>query len=256
MTPIRTFQVEKIEAQIFADKDSLGEAAATLVAETLRQAIQQQSQARLVLATGASQYEFLAALIKMADIDWSKITAFHLDEYIGLDENHPASFRRYLRERVFNHLNFAAVHLLNGTAEDPAAEAARYSKLLAAGPIDVACIGIGENGHLAFNDPPADFETAKLVHVVNLDEACRNQQVGEGHFATFNDVPAQALSMSVPAILQANLICCVAPDTRKAEAIRCSLEGPISPACPGSVLRKHANTHLFLDEESASLLTV
>jgi len=255
MAEAHQFQVKNIHGYIFNDKESLGESAARFVADQLRQAIDRRGEARLVLATGASQYEFLGGLIQAPDIEWDKVTAFHLDEYIDLSETHPASFRRYLRERVFDHLDFGAVHLLDGNATDPEQECRRYEALLAAGPIDIACIGIGENGHLAFNDPPADFETKALVHVVTLDEACRNQQVGEGHFATMADVPEQALSMSIPAILAAQTISCVVPDQRKAEAVRCALEGPISPDCPASALRRHQSCYLYLDTASAALLS-
>ncbi|MEM7035059.1 MAG: glucosamine-6-phosphate deaminase [Chloroflexota bacterium] len=248
------FQVAQVQVEVHHNKDLLGQAAASLVGNHLRRCLAEKGQARLVLATGASQYEFLTALLQEKDIAWEKVTAFHLDEYIGLSEDHPASFRRYLRERVFDHLSFAAVHLLDGTASDANAEAQRYQALLAEAPIDIACIGIGENGHLAFNDPPADFETSDLVHVVELDEACRNQQVGEGHFASFADVPTHALSMSIPAILAADIISCVVPDERKADAVSCSLEGPISPTCPGSALRNHQQCVLFLDSGSASRL--
>lgn len=248
------FQVESVEAQVFTDKQTMGAAAADYVAAHLSQAIAERGEARLILATGASQYEFLDALKTQQTIDWPKVTAFHLDEYLGLPEDHPAGFRRYLRERIFDHLPFAATHLLDGNAADPEAECRRYEALLTAGPLDVACIGIGENGHLAFNDPPADFETTRLVHVVTLDEACRRQQVGEGHFATMADVPQQALSLSIPAILRARAISCVVPDARKAEAVRCTLEGPISPDCPASALRRHPACRLYLDTNSVALL--
>ena len=247
------FQLNNLTGHIFADKQSLGQAAAEFVAQTLRQSIQEQRQARLVVATGASQYEFLSAFIQ-TDLDWSKITVFHLDEYLGLSDQHPASFRRYLRERLFEHVPFAAVHVLQGDAPDAEAECQRYSHLLGEGPIDVACIGIGENGHLAFNDPPADFETEKLVHVVTLDTACRQQQVGEGHFANIDEVPQQALSMTIPAIMQAKIVSCVVPDARKAQAVSAALSGPITPDCPASILRQHAYCHLYLDTESASEL--
>jgi glucosamine-6-phosphate deaminase len=187
-------------------------------------------------------------------VDWGRVVAFLLDEYLGLPADHPASFRRYLRERVFQHLEFGEVHLLQGDAPDAEAECRRYAGLLAEAPIDLACIGIGENGHLAFNDPPADFEAPGLVHIVDLDEACRRQQVGEGHFASVDGVPPRALSLTVPAILSARIIYCVVPDRRKAEAVRCSLQGPISPSCPGSALRRHQNCRMFLDLDSASLL--
>ena len=243
-----------MDVQVFADKDALATAAALFVAGRLRRAMAERGRANIVLATGASQVEFLDALRKV-DVDWSSVTVFHLDEYLGMAAAHPASFRRYLRERLFDHLPFGAVHLLQGDAVDSAEECRRYAALLERDSIDVACLGIGENAHLAFNDPPADFGTPHLVHVVALDEACRRQQVGEGHFAALADVPTKALSLSIPAILSARTISCVVPDRRKAEAVRCALEGPISPDCPASALRQHPDCHLFLDLDSASALS-
>ena len=250
------FFVDDVNVQIYPDKQSIGQAAAAFVALELNNAIGERGAANLVLATGASQYEFLAALLDHADVDWSRVTAFHLDEYLGIADSHPASFRRYLQERFFQHVDLRAFHLLQGDAPDPTAEIARYSALLNAHPIDVACIGIGENGHLAFNDPPADFATDAPVLVVDLDDACRLQQVGEGHFPNLDAVPPQALSMSIPAILSARAISCVAPDARKAAAVHCALEGPITPDCPASALRKHHRCRLFLDPASAAQLTL
>ena len=244
----------KVDVQVFDDKGALGTAAASFVAERLRRAVVKRGAASVILATGASQYEFLVALRQM-EVDWARVTAFHLDEYLGMSADHPASFRRYLREQLFDHLPFAAVHLLEGDAAEPAQECLRYASLLKQGTIDVACIGIGENGHLAFNDPPAEFDTLNLVHVVDLDEVCRRQQVGEGHFSAIEEVPRQALSLSIPAILAALTISCVVPDQRKAEAVRCTLEGAISADCPASALRRHGDCHLFLDSDSASLLS-
>jgi len=255
-SPVHQFTVESVVVQVFDDKEALGAAAADFVAGRLRQAIAERGEATVILATGASQYEFLAALRKVRGVDWTRVAAFHLDEYLGLPAGHPASFRRYLRERLFDHLPFGAVHLLAGDTPDPEAECRRYAGLLAGRTIDVACIGIGENGHLAFNDPPADFSTPNLVHVVTLDEACRRQQVGEGHFAALEDVPQRALSLSVPAILAAGTVSCVVPDRRKAKAVRCALEGPVSPNCPASALRQHAACHLYLDVHSAALLSL
>lgn len=249
------FTVDTLAVEIYPDKVALSEAAADFVAGHIRSAIAEQGSSRVIFATGASQYDFLAALCAAPDIDWSLVTAFHLDEYVGVNADHPASFRRYLQERLFSRLPFAAVHLLTGDAPDPAAECRRYAGLLAEAPIDIACVGIGENGHLAFNDPPADFHTTAVVHVVELDEACRRQQVGEGHFPNLAAVPPQALSMTVPAILSARTISCVVPDARKAEAVRCTLEGPIDPACPASVLRTHPRCRLYLDSASAGQLS-
>jgi glucosamine-6-phosphate deaminase len=253
--PTQRFIVQGIDVQVYPDKDALGAAAAGFVAGRVRDALSARGEARVIFATGASQYEFLAALLPAEGIDWRRVTAFHLDEYLGLPEGHPASFRRYLRERLFDRLPFGAVHLLDGNAADPQEECRRYAALLTAAEIDVACIGIGENAHLAFNDPPADFETPHPVQVVTLDEACRRQQVGEGHFAGVEEVPGQALSLSIPAILAARAISCAVPDARKAEAVRCALEGPLSPDCPASTLRQHRDCHLWLDVHSAALLS-
>ena len=251
---MRELTIGTMHVEIHDDKAALGAAAAEGAGASLRRTIATQGSARVIFATGASQYEFLAALLKVPGVDWRAVTAFHLDEYLGLLAQHPASFRRYLRERLFDHLPFGAIHLLQGDAPDPRAECRRYAGLLAAAPVDLACIGIGENGHLAFNDPPADLQTPELVRIVELDEACRRQQVGEGHFATVNDVPGRALSLSIPAILAAREISCAVPDLRKAQAVRGSLEGPITPQCPGSALRKHSHVRLYLDRDSASLL--
>ncbi|MHB0856482.1 MAG: glucosamine-6-phosphate deaminase [Anaerolineae bacterium] len=253
--PLTSSRVDGVSVEIYADKEALGAAAAAQVADTLRETLAARGSAQVIFATGASQYEFLAHLITQEGIDWTAVTAFHLDEYLGLSDQHPASFRRYLRERLFSRLPFRAVHVLEGDAADPQAEVRRYAALLAERQIDIACIGIGENGHLAFNDPPADFQAPELVHIVTLDEACRRQQVGEGHFATLDEVPRQALSLSIPAILSANLISCVVPDARKAQAVRGTLEGPIAPACPGSALRTHKRVKMYLDTASASLLS-
>lgn len=253
--PLSTFAVDSLTVEIHADKASLSHAAADFVAARIRAAIAERGNARVIFATGASQYDFLDALCAAPAIDWSRVTAFHLDEYVGISADHPASFRRYLRERLFSRLPFAAVHLLTGDAPDPVAECRRYASLLAAAPIDIACVGIGENGHLAFNDPPADFYTTAAVHIVELDEACRRQQVGEGHFPSLAAVPPQALSMTVPAILAAQTISCVVPDARKAAAVACALQGRIDPACPASALRAHPGCRLYLDSASAGQLS-
>jgi glucosamine-6-phosphate deaminase len=252
--PISAFAVDTLAVEIHPDKTTLSRAAADFVASHIRAAIAARNNARVIFATGASQYDFLDALCAAPDIEWSRVTAFHLDEYVGISAEHPASFRRYLQERLFRRLPFGAVHLLQGDAPDPAAECRRYAALLAAVPVDIACVGIGENGHLAFNDPPADFATSAGVHVVQLDEACRMQQVGEGHFPNLAAVPPQALSMTIPAILAAQVISCVVPDARKAQAVACTLTGPIDPACPASALRGHPCCRLYLDSASATLL--
>lgn len=252
MMSATVFNIDQLHISIHAD--DMAQAATTFVLQTIQQAIAQRGTARVIFATGNSQLDFLQHLVRDTTIDWSRVTAFHLDEYLGLPPTHPASFRLYLNQRLFSQLPFGAVHLLNGDAGDPQAECERYTALLAEAPIDLACIGIGENGHLAFNDPPADFETPELVHIVTLDAACRRQQVGEGHFPDINAVPAQAITLSIPAIMTAQTISCVVPEARKAEAIQRALYEPISPDCPASILRQHENARLFLDQGSAGQL--
>jgi len=235
--------------------DRLGAAAAHLGGEAIRQALSRQDRATIIVATGASQFATLEHLTCVPGIDWGRVDAYHLDEYLGIDERHPASFRRFLWERFVDRLpspigSFEAI----GTDDDPMEECRRLERKLRQTIVDVAFIGIGENGHLAFNDPPADFSTPAAYHVVTLDEACRRQQSGEGWFATLDDVPVSAISMTIPEILRARRIVCSVPDRRKAEAVRDAIEGPIDPNCPASVLRTHAATDLLLDPPAASLL--
>lgn len=245
---------ENLNVKIFATKDEMGKAAAITVAQKLNAAIAEKGFANLILATGASQFQFLEHLQQQA-IDWKKITVFHLDEYKGMPVTHPASFRKYLKERILDKVQPKHVHYLNGDAPDAEAEVLRYENLLKDHPIDIACIGIGENGHIAFNDPPvADFNDPKLVKVVELDEACRKQQLGEGWFPTFDDVPTHALSLTIPAIMGCKAISCVVPDERKAEAVYNTLNAEISIACPATILRTHSDCVLYLDEGSASKL--
>ncbi len=240
---------------VYKTKGDMGAAAGSTAAGAIRRAIADKNQANIILATGASQFEMLEHLTSVDTIDWSKVTMFHLDEYIGLGPDHPASFRKYLRERFVDRVGrLKAVHFVNGDAKDPAAECRRLGDLIRAHPIDVACVGIGENGHLAFNDPPADFETEEPYLVVDLDERCRRQQLGEGWFASFEAVPSQAISMGIQQILKSRRIIVTVPDRRKAEAVRNALEGPVTPRCPASILQQHENCFIFLDEPAASLL--
>ena len=236
-------------------KAELGRRAAQDGAEKIRDALARNGTANIVVATGMSQFEVLAELVAAPDIDWSRVTGFHLDEYVGMPVTHPASFRKYLKERFVDLLPrpLAAFHYINGEG-DGAAECRRLGEIIAAHPIEVAFVGIGENGHLAFNDPPADFETEEPYLVVNLDEACRRQQLGEGWFPTLDDVPRQAISMSIRQILKSGVILCSVPDARKAQAVRASLEGPITPKVPASILQQHPDTTVYLDTASASLL--
>lgn len=238
---------------VYPSKLELGKAAAREAADRIRDAVAARGKARIIAATGASQFEFLDALTAIPDLPWDSVEMFHLDEYIGLPSTHPASFRKYLKERLIDKTGMTKVHLLDGEhdAEHVCDEAGRA---IAAAPIDVAFVGIGENAHLAFNDPPADFETERPYLIVTLDEPCRKQQVGEGWFATMADVPKEAISMSVQQILKSHAIICIVPDARKAQAVHASVAGPVSPQAPASILQTHANTSLYLDTASASRL--
>ena len=236
-------------------KHQMGHLAAAHGADVIRAALKKKGKANIIVATGASQFELLANLVQAKDIAWNNVTAFHLDEYVGLPITHGASFRKYLWERFVSKLPLplAAFHYVNAE-KNPQAECARLGKLIAKHPIDVAFIGIGENGHVAFNDPPADFKTTRPYLVVNLDTACRQQQLGEGWFPSLAAVPKRAISMSPRQIMKSKAIICTVPDRRKAEAVRNSLEGPVTPNVPASILQRHKNCALFLDRASASLL--
>jgi len=239
---------------VHLDSDVMAKMAADRAAQILRDAVQRQGQAAFVAATGASQFNFLKHLVAAPDIAWERTTMFHLDEYIGMPADHPASFRRYLRERLTSKVPVGAVHFIAGDAPDLTAELDRLNRTIASAPIDVAFVGVGENGHLAFNDPPADFTTEIPYIIVRLDEACRGQQFGEGWFKTLDEVPCKAISMTVRQIMKAAHIVCTVPEKRKAQAIKACLEGEIGPLFPASILRTHHSCHLFLDKESASLL--
>lgn len=238
------------------DSDSSGALAAKIGAEALRSALENQSFTNLIVATGASQFEVLGNLLKEPHIAWERVSIFHLDEYVGLPISHPASFRQYLWDRFVKLLPHPprAFHLLNGET-DPEAECQRVGALLSAVTIDVAFIGIGENGHIAFNDPPADFEVTQPYHVVELDEACRQQQWGEGWFSSREEVPSHAISMTVSEILRSRKIICTVPDERKAEAVKNAVEGPVSNLVPASILQEHPDVSLFLDDASARQLS-
>ena len=234
----------------------MGVAAADYVEGKLFEAIEKRGVANLILGTGASQYPLHDELLKR-EIDWKKINLFHLDEYIGIDNRHPASFRRFLRERIAEKVSPKSVFYINGDTADTDTEIRHYEVLLKNNPVDVACIGIGENGHIAFNDPGiADFDDPVLLKVVELDDACRRQQVGEGWFPDISDVPEKAITLTVTAILNCRSICCTVPDSRKSEAVLKTLTGDISNECPASVLRRHNDAVLFLDIFAASKLSV
>ncbi len=231
----------------------MGRAAAADGAAVLNAAIQTSGRASLVAATGASQFAFLAALVG-EHVDWPRVTMFHLDEYVGLPESHPASFRRYLKERFASKVPLGRTHYIDGESHDPEAVCRSLGQAIRRHTIDVAFVGIGENGHLAFNDPPADFKTDEPYIIVTLDEACRRQQVGEGWFSGVSEVPARAISMTVREILRARVILCTCPGERKAATVRNTLEGDICPDVPASILRTHRDCRFFLDAASASLL--
>lgn len=239
----------------FQDPSTSAHAAAEQAAAAIRKAIAEHDRCRIVLATGTSQFAFLDALTSTAGLDWNKVEAFHLDEYVGLPMTHPASFRKILLERVINKVGISKYWFIQSDAADLSGAVDEVGRQLTSAPIDLAFVGIGENGHIAFNDPPADFETEDPYIVVELDEACRRQQVGEGWFNEISSVPAQAISMSVRQIMKARQILAVVPDRRKARAIKSCIEGEISPFAPGSILRHHANTTVYLDQDSASLLS-
>jgi glucosamine-6-phosphate deaminase len=239
--------------KVFSSKAAMAQAAASHAADIIREAISQRGEARIIAATGASQFDFLEALTETPGIDWNKVEMFHLDEYVGMSDQAPASFCRYLRERLIDKVGLKKYHLLDGT-QAPAKVIEQVSAEIRKAPIDIAFVGVGENGHLAFNDPPADFDTKEAYMVVNLDEACRKQQLGEGWFPTLADVPRQALSMTISQIMKAAQIICIAPDARKANAIKACFNGEVSPMAPASILQLHPNATIYLDKESAALL--
>ncbi len=237
---------------VYESNDLLGAAAANDFAEIVNQTVSQRGKASVILATGNSQLSFMSALRAKTGIPWDKITVFHMDEYLGMPESHPASFRRYIRELLTDVVHPRAFYGIQGDAPDIDAEMARYSALLDEHRPVVCVLGIGENGHLAFNDPPADFSSQRAINVVTLAKIARMQQVGEGHFASFEDVPRQAVSLSVPALIRPDHVLAVVPEARKAQAVRDALEGPVSPACPASILRTLPHVRLYLDPDSAT----
>ena len=243
-----------MQVNVLPSKPVSGAAAAKHAAKSLQAALAKSETARIIAATGASQLDFLQFLTATPGIDWPRVEMFHLDEYIGLPVEHPASFRKYLMERFVRKTGIRRYHLLDGE-QDPTEVVRAVGKELASAPIDIAFVGIGENGHLAFNDPPADFETEEPYLIVELDQACRTQQVNEGWFNSIPEVPARAISMSVKQILKSREIIAVVPGAQKARAVKACLEGEISPLAPASILRTHPNTTIYLDTESASLLT-
>ena len=248
------FFVDQLGVRVSGTRMEMGMLAGTDAAAEIRERLARHSAARVILASAPSQTELLDALTG-ADVDWSRVTLFHMDEYAGLDADHPASFRHYQREHVLDRIRPAAFHGIAGEAGDATAECARYAALLAQAPIDVVCLGIGENGHIAFNDPPvADFADPLAVKIVELDEACRGQQVNDGCFPSFDAVPRRALTLTIPALMRGGALFCAVPGPRKAQAVQATLRGPIVSACPASILRTHERATLYLDRDSAALL--
>jgi len=240
--------------RVFDSNEKLGQIAANDLALLLSRIVSEQGHVSIVLATGNSQLTFFSALRLKSDVPWYAVTVFHMDEYLGMPESHTASFARYLREKLVNHVHPAAFYPIRGDTSDAESELKRYGGLLREFPPDICVLGIGENGHLAFNDPSADFETKKVVHIVNLDSECRMQQVNEGHFPSIDDVPQQAITLTVPALLAAAHVLAIVPEARKAAAVKAALQEPVTPTCPASILRTKAHVTMYLDRESASTL--
>ncbi len=253
---IDSFRADKLNVYVYESRSRMGAAAAAVVAGEIRRLIEARGRAVGIFASAPSQNEFLAALLEAPGIDWSRVVGFHLDEYLGMDDRAPQSFRRFLIDRLLGKVSLSEFHGLRGEAENAAAECQRYADLLAAYPPDFAVLGIGENGHLAFIDPPfCDFDDPQRVKVVELDEVCRAQQVNDGAFATLDDVPRHALSLTIPTIMARPRLFAIVPGPAKREAIKSTIEGPVATTCPASILRRHPDAHLFIDRDSASLLS-
>lgn len=251
----RNFRAGELNVYVYESRPKMGEAAAAVIAAEIRRAIQDRGKAVVILASAPSQNEFLASLAAAPDIDWSRVTAFHLDEYLGMDAQAPQSFRRFLIDRLVNKVPMDQFHGLRGDAPDGGKEAERYAELLAQNPPDFAVLGIGENGHLAFIDPPfCDFNDPEAVKVVQLDEVCRNQQVNDGAFGSLDEVPKDALSLTIPTLMARPKLFAIAPGPAKRQAIKNTVEGPISTTCPASILRTHPDAHLFIDVVAAEYL--
>ncbi len=253
--PVSERTVDRMKVLVHQDSAALGRAAAAAAAATLRRAVTERGVAHAMFATGNSQLAFVDALVEgTPDVPWSDVVLFHMDEYVGADSHHPAGFQRWIRERIVDRVRPREAHYLDGTA-DPGAECDRYAGLLGTHPLDLCCLGIGENGHLAFNDPPvADFDDPRVVKVVELDPDCRGQQVNEGHFASLDEVPTEAITVTIPALLAASTVLAIVPEARKAEPVRRALTGPVATACPASILRTQPHVTLHLDRASAGEL--
>jgi glucosamine-6-phosphate deaminase len=248
------FTADSLKVIVSPTRAEMGRLAGAHAARAIQAAVERQGAARIILASAPSQNETLAALVT-SPVDWARVTIFHMDEYLGLPAEHPQTFRAYQRERVLAHIRPRAFHGIAGEGGDPAAECARYSALLAAEPLDVCCLGIGENGHIAFNDPPvADFDDATLAKVVELDALCRQQQVNDGCFPSLADVPARAITLTIPALMRPRTLVCTVPGPRKTDAVRATVRDAITTSCPATILRRHADATLYLDADSAAKL--
>ncbi|NLJ85192.1 MAG: glucosamine-6-phosphate deaminase [Firmicutes bacterium] len=256
MKPDQACKVEKLEVEIYRDRPAMGRAAAKAAGAKIRELLDQQEFVNVAFAAAPSQNEFLEALIAEPNIDWQKVRAFHLDEYLGLASDAPQRFAVFLDDHIFSKVDFKEIHYLKGDAPSPEEEAKRYAELLKKYPLDIAFIGIGENGHIAFNDPPvADFEDPSLVKIVTLDEKCRQQQVNDGCFPSIDKVPKKALTLTIPAVMSARWIYCMVPGKTKQDAVKETIEGEIGTHCPATVLRRHDAAILYLDQDAATLLT-
>jgi glucosamine-6-phosphate deaminase len=255
--PVRSFHADALEVRVYETRAEMGAAAAAEGAAAIREILSREALARAIFASAPSQNEFLAGLRASREIDWTRVEAFHMDEYLGIAADHPASFRRFLRDRLIDCAPVRAFHELRGDAADWSAECERYAALLNEARPDLVALGVGENGHLAFIDPPVcDFSDPRTVRLVDLEEVCRAQQVHDGMFARLEDVPKQALSLTIPVFMRTPRAVCIVPGNAKARAVRAALEGPVTEACPASVLRRHPHATLFLDRDSAALLAV
>ncbi len=255
LNPTKTFQVDQLPVRVYAQQEDLAMDAARMAQTFLTECIAERGEAFAIMASGNSQIRFLVVLIKLGGVEWSKVTLFHMDEYLGMDGNHRASFRRYMRERVEGRVKPKVYHYIEGESDQPLNECSRYADLLQSQEIDLCCMGVGENGHIAFNDPPvADFNDPWSVKVVKLDLECRQQQVNEGHFPNVGDMPQFAYTLTIPTLCAVRKIICIAPEKRKATAVRDALRGPVATSCPASYLRTQPQAVMLLDTDSAALL--
>ena len=254
LKPIRSTIIDRIPVHVFESNEALGRRAADDLAVMFSHIIGEKGRVAVIFASANSQLTFLHALRVKKEIEWGKVIVFHMDEYLGMSDQHPASFARFIRQELVSLVHPSAFYPIRSNSPDLNSELDRYADLLRRYPPDVCVLGIGENGHLAFNDPPADFETKEVIHIVSLDLRCRMQQVNEGHFATLEDVPKRAITLTVPALLAAKHVLAIVPEARKATPVKAALEGPVTPDCPASILRTQPQVTMYLDQESASLL--